>query len=129
MLKRLVSNPVYKPIVALEQYAGNFHQIDYSAQRHHDDFRSDICYVRRNCDNYQKQGTVETVAGSPGDRIQAIRNIVTQKQYAKIDGTMIDLFTASLIVQIYDALKPENQIKFASFKAGKMGEMAYKLAK
>lgn len=77
----------------------------------------------------RKQGTVETVAGTPEDRINAIRSIVENKQYAKIDGTMIDLFTASLIVQIYDALNAENKIKFASFKAGKMGELAYKLAK
>jgi len=77
----------------------------------------------------RKQGTIEAVTSNPEDRIQAIRNIVDQKQYAKIDGSMIDLFTASLIIQIYDALNDENKIKFASFKAGKMGELAYKLAR
>ena len=77
----------------------------------------------------RKQGTVETIAGNPEDRISAIRAIVDKKQYAKIDGTMIDLFSASLIVQIYDKLNEENKLKFASFPAGKMGQIAYKLIK
>jgi hypothetical protein len=77
----------------------------------------------------RKQGTIETVTDDPTDRINAIRSIVDKKQYAKIDGTMIDLFSASLIVQIYDKLNDENKAKFASFPAGKMGQIAYKLIK
>ena len=75
----------------------------------------------------RKQGTVETYAGDSQDRINAIRAIVDNSQYAKVDGTMIDLFSASIIVKIYDNLNEQNQAKFASFPAGKMGEIAYKL--
>lgn len=74
-------------------------------------------------------GTQETIAGNPDDRIKAIRQIVENKQYAKVDGTMIDLFTASAIVQVYDALSPDSRIKFASLTAGRMGLVAFKLIK
>ncbi len=77
----------------------------------------------------REHGTVETVAGNPQDRIAAIRRIVDEKQYAKVDGQMIDLFTASHIVQVYDALSEANRAKFASFTAPKMGMIAYKLTK
>ncbi len=74
-------------------------------------------------------GTRETVAGNPADRIAAIRRVVAEKQYAKIDGVMMDLFSASYITQVYDALNPENKIKFASFPAARMAGIAFKLAK
>jgi hypothetical protein len=75
----------------------------------------------------REQGTHETLAGNPQDRINAIRQIVNDCQYAKVDGTMIDLFTASTICQVYDALNDENKIKFASLPAYKMGTIAFKL--
>lgn len=77
----------------------------------------------------REQGTVETVTSDPGVRIQAIRDIVTKKQYAKVDGIMIDLFSASLIIQVYDNLNDDNRKRFASFPAYRMAEIAYKLMK
>lgn len=77
----------------------------------------------------REQGIQETIAGNGEDRIAAIREVVNQKQYAKIDGTMIDLFTASVIVQVYDALSFENKAKFAAMPAGKMGLLALRLMK
>ena len=75
----------------------------------------------------REQGTRETVAGNPADRIAAIRRIVAEGQYAVVDRTMIDLFTASDIVQVYDALNAANQDRFASMPAPKMGEIAFRL--
>ncbi len=72
-------------------------------------------------------GTEETIAGNADDRIAAIRRVVERKQYAKIDGVMIDLFTASIICQVYDALNPVNKQKFASMPARKMADIAFKL--
>lgn len=73
----------------------------------------------------RKHGTVETVAGNPADRMSAIRKVVAEKTYAKVDGTMIDLFTASAIVNVYDALSDPNKAKFSSLPAGKMGILAF----
>ena len=75
----------------------------------------------------REQGTRETVAGNPADRIAAIRRIVAEGQYAVVDRTMMDLFTASAIVQVYDALNAANQDRFASMPAPKMGEIAFRL--
>lgn len=77
----------------------------------------------------RSEGTVETIAGNNIDRIQAIQQIVDQKQYAKIDGNMIDLWTAQTILQVYNALKPENQLKYANLRAGKMAVVAYNIIK
>ena len=75
----------------------------------------------------RERGTVETVAGNGEDRIAAIRAVVNAGQYAKVDGVMMDLFSASLICQVYDALSDENKKKFTSYSAPAMAEIAYKL--
>ncbi|HUU93200.1 MAG TPA: hypothetical protein VM238_18555 [Phycisphaerae bacterium] len=75
----------------------------------------------------RERGTVETVAGNPQDRMAAIRAVVEHKQYAKIDGCMIDLFTASAIVAVHDRLNEQNRAKFANMPAPKMGLLAFKL--
>lgn len=76
----------------------------------------------------REHGTVETVAQSGTERINAIRRVVDNKQYAKIDGQMADLFTCSLIVKIYDALNDANKAKFCSLPYSKMAHTAFKLA-
>lgn len=54
---------------------------------------------------------------------------MTEKQYAKIDGTMVDLFTASLVVQVYDALNPENQQKLMAFPAARVSMVCFQITK
>ena len=77
----------------------------------------------------REHGTIETIPGTPEIRIAAIRQVVTACQYAKIDGQMIDLFSAGAIVAVYDALSPENQAKFAALTAPKMARVAFRLLK
>lgn len=77
----------------------------------------------------RKHGTVETVPGNPTDRIAAIRRVVTEKKYAKIDGSMVDAVTANAICTVYDALNPEHQAKFAGYPAPTMATIAWKLIK
>ena len=77
----------------------------------------------------REQGTIETLAESGSERMAAIRRVVADCQYAKIDGTMIDLSTAGAIVTVYDALSPENQAKFTAMPAGRMGIVAWELCK
>ena len=52
--------------------------------------------------------------------IELIRENVKQNSYSELrwaeddEPVILDLFTASAMVQVYDALKPENQTKFAA---------------
>lgn len=67
--------------------------------------------------------------GAPGEppKITALRKIVNEGQNAKVEGVRVDLFSASAVVQVYDALGPENREKFSSFPVVKMVDMAFKL--
>lgn len=64
---------------------------------------------------------------SPEERISAFRKIVEKKAYAKIDGFMVDLFTANYVVQIYDMLNDTNKQKYANHKANCMANIAFQL--
>lgn len=78
----------------------------------------------------QRQGgTMDYHPTSPEERISAFRQIVEKKQYAKIDGKMIDLFSANYVVQIYDALNKINQHNFAKKPASIMVHLAFKIMK
>ena len=41
-----------------------------------------------------------------------LRSIVDNKQAEKVHGMMVDMFTASAMVQVYDKLNKDNQSKF-----------------
>ena len=60
----------------------------------------------------RQEGTKVTNPANGLERISAIREIVTNHQYAKIDGVMVDGFTASGIVQVYDAINEVNKGKY-----------------
>lgn len=77
----------------------------------------------------REHGTRITTPATPEERIAALRLIVEEKQYAKIDDCMIDLFSASVIVQVYDALNEANQAKFAAMPAPRMAQIAFHLTK
>jgi len=74
-------------------------------------------------------GTMDFWPKSADERIAAFRQIVHDCQYAKIDGCMVDLFSAQYVVQIYDALNQNNQEKFMNNLAPKVVMIAFKLAK
>jgi 23S rRNA G2069 N7-methylase RlmK/C1962 C5-methylase RlmI len=71
-------------------------------------------------------GTMEHHPKTGEERINAFRQIVNDCAYAKIDGTMVDLFTASCVVQIYDTLSEQNQMKYAEHQAHCMAHLAFK---
>jgi hypothetical protein len=58
-----------------------------------------------------------------------LRQIVAQGQRAKVQGSMVDLFSAGAIVTVLDALSPENKEKYLEFHPYKMAEIAFKLTK
>jgi hypothetical protein len=86
----------------------------------------------RESSRVREHGTVVTKtseAVNPGRaRIEAIRRIVETGSYAKVDGVMIDLFTASAIVKVYDALK-QNQLKakYRDMSVAVMADIAFKI--
>ena len=59
--------------------------------------------------------------------IEKMRKIVADKQAAKIDGVMVDMFTASAVTQIYDKVNDANKKKMEKLKAPKLADLAFKL--
>jgi len=62
------------------------------------------------------------------DAIEQCRKIVERKQCAVVGGKMMDMQTASVIVQIYDQLSdPEIAKKFASQPIERMSNLAWRI--
>ena len=77
----------------------------------------------------RQHGTHVTSPKDGAERMAAIQAIVDAGQYAKIDGTMIDLFSAGAILSVYRALTPDNQAKYKQIHAGRMALIAFTLTK
>lgn len=60
--------------------------------------------------------------------LAAAREVVETKSYTEVDGVLLDLFSASTMVQIHDALAPANAAKFAAMPIERAVEVAFKLA-
>lgn len=76
------------------------------------------------------QVTRPDIESDPGlARVNAIRRIVTNGQYEKVDGCMIDLFSASAVIAVYDALNPQNKMKYRGMPAPAMADIAFRLTK
>lgn len=78
------------------------------------------------CEACQNKGKTVSKPNEP-KVIAQCRKIVNEGQYGKVTGVTVDGFTASAIVQVYDALKPESQAKFTSLPIGRMADIAFKL--
>jgi hypothetical protein len=55
------------------------------------------------------------------ESVDALRQIVADKNAAKVNGTLVDLFTASAIMQVYDAVNDANKVKMDSMLKTKEG--------
>ena len=73
--------------------------------------------------------TVTNTGGDPAVKIAALRAIVNGQGYAKIDGVTVDLFTASAIVKVYDALNEERRARYAKLSVPAMAHLAWKFVK
>lgn len=65
--------------------------------------------------------------GTP--RIERLRHIVEHKSAARIEGLLMDLFTASMLVQVYDALSETNRTKFLALPLRKMVSVGWSCVK
>ena len=59
--------------------------------------------------------------------IAKVREIATTKGASKVDGFMVDTFSASAIIQIYDKVNDANKAKMDKLKVDKLAEIAFKL--
>ena len=59
-------------------------------------------------------------AVEPKGNMAKIFKIVKDKQYAKIGGTIVDLFSASALVKIFDALNDSNKKKLNKMNINKL---------
>jgi len=75
----------------------------------------------------RERGTTVTTTLDGREIINACRAICAKKQYAKVNGVMVDLFSASAIVKVHDALNEANKLKFNALPIGRMASVAFKL--
>lgn len=61
-------------------------------------------------------------------RIDRLRWIVHHRQASRMEGLLVDGFTASMLVQVHDALNEENRAKFLALPLIKMVKLGWKLA-
>jgi hypothetical protein len=77
----------------------------------------------------RKHGTRVTTTKDGAAIIEACRSIVANGQYEKVNGHMVDLFTASAIVKIYDAVNEANKAKLLRLPVARMASIAMQLLK
>jgi hypothetical protein len=65
--------------------------------------------------------------GTP--RIDRLRHIVEHRQAARVEGLLVDGFTASMLVQVHDALSDANKAKFLALPLRKMVSVGWKCVK
>jgi len=61
------------------------------------------------------------------DNIQVMSRIVENQQAEKIDGVLVDMFTANAVVQIYDAVNDNNKAKMRDMGPVQLANIAYKI--
>ena len=75
----------------------------------------------------REHGTIVTNPADGLERIKAVRQIVESCQYAKVDGIMLDLYSASAILKVYDAINEANQAKYRALPVYRMADIAFKV--
>ena len=58
---------------------------------------------------------------------QILRRIVDNQQYEEIDGVIIDLYSASAILAVLDAINETNKAKYLTKPIHVMADIAFKL--
>ena len=75
------------------------------------------------------RGTIVTTTADGAEIIAACRAILAQKQYGKINGQMVDSFSASAIINVYDAISDANKAKFLRLSIARMAHVSFSLLK
>ncbi len=61
-------------------------------------------------------------------RIGALRAIVREHKAARIDGFIVDAFTAQMLIKVYEALSPQNREKFGKPRLEKLVDLGWKVS-
>jgi len=87
-----------------------------------------IVIDKKDQDKYMKQGweLAEEVGLNEGT-IDKVKEIASKKSAKKIDGVMVDSFTASAISQIYDKVNDANKKKMEKLPITKLANLAFKM--
>jgi len=81
----------------------------------------------KDCERPEVEGHYESCPRRATGWLTAARRIVEAETADMVDGTLLDLFSASAMVQVHDALSPTNQARFAAMSVTKAHEVAFKL--
>jgi hypothetical protein len=57
--------------------------------------------------------------------IEALRRIVRERQATKVNEVLIDIFTASTIVQVFDAVNDRNRQKLLSLPVARVAGVCF----
>lgn len=63
------------------------------------------------------------------DLYQKIKNVVEEKQAQRINGMLMDLFSASAVVKVADNLNEQNRARFLALPLVKIVNMAFQMLK
>lgn len=77
----------------------------------------------------KETGILEKTTTEEDYRIVACRRIVANSQYEKIDGVLMDLFTASAVIKVYDTICDQNKELFLSVRLDEMVAMTWAVLK
>tara|TARA_A100001391_G_scaffold200322_1_gene184653 strand:+ start:523 stop:1140 length:618 start_codon:yes stop_codon:yes gene_type:complete len=78
----------------------------------------------------EEKEKVKEAAGMSGNpKEDALRQIVADKQMGKVDGTTVDMTSANVILQVLDALNPQNREKYLNLPVKDMADIAFKMMK
>ncbi len=67
--------------------------------------------------------------GIASTTLEYLQRIVKDSSYAHIDGFLTDTFTASAILCVHKALKPQGQAKLLSLSIPRMAQVSFKVLK
>lgn len=58
---------------------------------------------------------------------EKFRDIVASASARDVDGTVVDLYSAQIVLHVLDNLKPDNAVKFLARPVDKMVETAFRI--
>ena len=76
-----------------------------------------------------KQMIAKWLINEESKYVKTARVVVKTKGAKKVDGVLIDLFTASAIVKVYDAVNPQNKKRMDSLKPKQLADLAFRALK
>jgi len=81
----------------------------------------------KDCERPEVEGHYESCPRRASSWLASARRIVDTETGDMVEGTLLDLFSASVMVQVHDALSPANRTRFAAMSVAKAHSVAFQL--